>query len=308
LAARRKSNIEVSVKIGNDNKPELWEYSLVFSQDKNRIPKIKGEVVKKSGEVILERPKDEEQDDAELLRQTHLEQTQSNRNFKEVFDFFRRIYYLHIVPQIIRHPDRIIIARNDPYGSDFLSQIANLTEGRRKQRLKKIENALRKVVPQLSDLTFEIDAVGKPHIKAKYHNWRPNAGWQTESTFSDGTLRLTGILWALFGAKGPVLLEEPELSLHPGAVKYLPQMFAMAQKRTVNQMVISSHSYDMFTDEGIGLDETILLIPGSEKTEVKAASDDKDLRTLLEEGLVLADVILPYTAPSDGSQLVFAFE
>lgn len=34
------------------------------------------------------------------------------------------VRYLHIVPQLIREPDRSVGRVNDPYGGDFLEQIA----------------------------------------------------------------------------------------------------------------------------------------------------------------------------------------
>ncbi|WP_422412990.1 MULTISPECIES: AAA family ATPase [unclassified Endozoicomonas] len=58
---------------------------------------------------------------------------------------------------------------------------------------------------------------GQPHLEAQYEHYRPNAGWQSEEHFSDGTLRLLGILWSLMEGMGVLLLEEPELSLHSAA-------------------------------------------------------------------------------------------
>jgi hypothetical protein len=33
-----------------------------------------------------------------------------------------------------------------------------------------------------------------PHLRGLYSHWRKDAGWQTEEQFSDGTLRLLGLL------------------------------------------------------------------------------------------------------------------
>ena len=86
--------------------------------------------------------------------------------------------------------------------------------------------------------------------------------WQTEDQFSDGTLRLLGLLWAILEGGGPLLLEEPELSLHPEVVRFLPQMFARMQRRSGRQMIVSTlDSVELLRDEGIGLDEVLLLTP-----------------------------------------------
>jgi hypothetical protein len=52
---------------------------------------------------------------------------------------------------------------------------------------------------------------GRPHLEAIYDHWRPGAGKQKEDQFSDGTLRLIGLLWSLQEGDSLLLLEEPEL-------------------------------------------------------------------------------------------------
>ena len=56
-------------------------------------------------------------------------------------------------------------------------------------------------------------------------------------------------------------------------------------------------------DEGIGLDETMLLVPGAEGTEVVPAGSDREARALLEGGLSLADVAIPRTRPENSARL-----
>jgi len=99
------------------------------------------------------------------------------------------------------------------------------------------------------------------------------------------------------------LLEEPELSLHPEIVRVLPQMLARIQRRTGRQIFLSTHSPDLLRDEGIGLDEVLLLSPGSEGTDVTPAGSQQDVRDLLEGGLSLADIVIPRTRPERVGQL-----
>jgi predicted ATPase len=127
-------------------------------------------------------------------------------------------------------------------------------------------------VPQLAEIDLVRDSRGAPHLRGKYERWRPQGAWQTEEQFSDGTLRLMGLLWVAMEGGGPLLLEEPELSLHPEIVRYLPQMFARVQRRTGRQIILSTHSPDLLRDEGIGLDEVLLLRPRAEGTDVQPAS------------------------------------
>jgi predicted ATPase len=169
--------------------------------------------------------------------------------------------------------------------------------------LRKILAALEAAVPQLRDLEVWRDKHGTPHLRGRYEHWRHNAGWQTEDQFSDGTLRLMGLLWALLDGHGPLLLEEPELSLHTEIVKRIPGIFASIQRSGSRQIVLSTHSADLLSDEGIAGEEVLVLRPSSEGTTVSLASADKQIRDLLEGGAPVADAVIPATAAEDLSQL-----
>lgn len=303
LAARRHSDIVVKIHIGNDEIPSAWEYELRFNQDNLRRPVIKRERVAKEGSEILLRPDKEDEKDSKRLTQTYLEQVYANQNFRDVADFFSSIRYLHIVPQLVREPDRSVGRTNDPYGGDFLEQIAGTPPRTHRSRLRRIRDALRVAVPQLQDLELWRDVRGTPHLRGKYDHWRPRGAWQNEEQFSDGTLRLMGLLWAMLEGAGPLLLEEPELSLHPEVIRFIPQMFARLQRRFGRQVLISTHSTDLLEDEGIALDEVLLLRPGIEGTAVSVAKDLREAEELLEGGLSLADAVMPLTRPESAHQL-----
>src|SRR6185437_6240285 len=226
-----------------------------------------------------------------------------NQPFRELSSFFASVRYLHIVPQLIREPDRSVGHVNDPFGGDFLEQIAKVTDKTRNARLRRMQQALRVAVPQLQEIELWRDARGTPHLRGKYHHWRPQGAWQTEEQFSDGTLRLMGLLWVILESGGPLLLEEPELSLHPEIVRLLPQMLARVQRRSGRQIFVSTHSTELLHDTGIGLDEVLLLNPSAEGTVVSTASSHADIKTLLEGGVPLAEIIIPRTRPADADQL-----
>jgi len=304
LAARRFPDIVVQVRVGTDDDPSLWEYELRLAQDKAQRPIIKRERVAKGGSDILNRPWESDKNDPERLTQTYLEQVNVNQAFREVAEFFTSVRYLHIVPQLVREPDRSVGRRNDPFGGDFLEQIARTPEKTRNAWLRRIRDALRVAVPQLNELELWRDVRGTPHLRGKYEHWRPQGAWQTEEHFSDGTLRLMGLLWATLAGSGPLLLEEPELSLHPDVVRFIPQMFARIQRRTGRQIFISTHSMDLLRDEGIGLDEVLLLEPGTEGTSVVPAGSVHAIRDLLQGGLNLAEAVMPRTRPKQAQQLM----
>ncbi len=303
LAARRYSNVAIAVTVGSDDEPDQWEYELHFTQDNRRRPQITRERVVKSGREILSRPDKDDDRDRERLTQTLIEQVYANKEFRELAEFLSAIRYSHIVPQLIREPERSVARENDPYGSDFLEQVLRTQDKTRTARLRRIGSALRVAVPQLKDIDAYRDEKGVAHLRGKYEHWRPQGAWQSEDQFSDGTLRLVGLLWAILDGTGPLLLEEPELSLHPEVARFVPPMFARVQRRSGRQVLLSTHSADLLRDEGIGLDETLLLIPSNEGTAVRPASDFTEIVTLLEAGLTLAEAVMPVTQPRRASQL-----
>ena len=308
LVARRYSDIRVQVLVGDDENPKLWEYTLLFNQDNRQRPVIRKERVAHDGKTLVDRPDEEDKADLERLTQTHLEQVNVNRDYRDLTEFFASVRYLHVVPQLIREPDRSVGRQNDPFGGDFLEQMARTLGQTREARLRRMRDALKIAVPQISELELFRSERGTPHLRGKYKHWRPQGAWQTEEQFSDGTLRLIGLLWAVLDGSGPLLLEEPELSLHPEVVRYIPQMFARIQRRSGRQILVSTHSGDLLKDEGIGLNEVLLLIPEDEGTVVRSADAFKEIKALLDGGVSLAEAVLPKTRPPHASQLALFAE
>ena len=306
LAARRWNDVKVHVDLQGAKCGTSWEYVLAFRQESERRsrPLVHTECVLRNGQEIVRRPDEEDRKDRERLTQTALEQVSANRAFRDVALFFASTRYSHIVPQLVRDRDRYVGRSKDPHGGDFLEQIAKLPESKRETRMKRIEKVLRIAAPQFEEIELWHDDHGAPRLRGKYRHWRPSGAWQTEERFSDGTLRLIGFLWAAMERrKGPLLLEEPELSLHAAIVRMVPQMLARAQHRTGRQMFLATHSSELLSDEGIGLDETLLLSPGSEGTAVTPAGSHQEIRDLLEGGLSLGDIVIPKTRPDDVQRL-----
>jgi predicted ATPase len=302
LAARRYSDIAIEVHLGNYGYAEnrsLWKYRVEFNQDKQRKPFIKKEQAWKETDQIVNRPDDEDRKDPARLTQTHLEQVNMNQKFREISRFFESVQYLHLVPHIIRDPERFTGRRNDPFGGDFLEKLASTPEKIRNGRLHKIQEALKITVPQLKELHLERDARGAPHLKAIYEHWRPKGAYQDEKLFSDGTLRFIGFLWSLLDAQGPLLLEEPELSLHSSIIRRLARVIYRLQQAKGRQVLVSTHSSELVSDKGIGAEEVLILQPGKEGAKVFVGRNIVQIKRLIEEGLNIADAVFPLTEPKD---------
>lgn len=312
LAARKEPDVHIEIALGDEASEPVWRYAIGITQLPRgyRQPVLRYEKVWKGADLILERPNEEDKRDQLRLTQTHLEQINANSDFREISRFVESIRYLHLVPQLLRYPDSFKLSSilEDPYGRNFLETVAKTPEKTRRARLKRIENALREAVPQLKNLTDTKDEAGVPHLEAVYEHWRPNAGRQREDQFSDGTLRLIGLFWSLLDGDAPLLLEEPELSLHPGIVNKLPSLFSRTQRRGRRQIFVTTHSWEMLSEKGIGGEELLMLTPKTEGTEVELAADISDVRALLDAGLSVADAAIPRTIPSGLEQLNLALE
>jgi len=310
LAARRYSNVTVGASI-TDERSGDWTYSVSFSQDPSKRPILKSEQVLRSGKLILKRPDEADEKDPQRLSQTFLEQINANAAFREVAEFFQTILYQHLVPQIIRKPEiyGAVSPKNDPYGRDFLERLARTPIKTCKSRLNKILYALKAAVPQIARLEPMKDESGIPHLAGYYSNWRPYAAQQSEEQFSDGTIRLIGLLWYLFEGDGPLLLEEPELSLHASIVRQIAQLIYKMQRvrKTRRQVILSTHSADILSDRGIDGRETLLLLPDKEGTKVIPAASIPTIRNLLEQGQSIAEAALPSTEPENANQLTLPF-
>jgi len=157
-------------------------------------------------------------------------------------------------PQQLRHT---ALPAND--GSDLFSALYNLRTSRRPVYRELIE-LLRLAMPQFEDVEFPVVGVGYV-----YMSWRER-GLELELTagqLSDGTLRLLWLLTILLSAPGDglVLIDEPELGLHPQWIQLLVGVLRKTSART--NVIVATQSAELvrwlekdelliadFTDEG----------------------------------------------------------
>lgn len=285
-----------------------WTYELHFTDQKlgKRRTLVAREIVTKDGVEIINRPNEDDNKDKKLLIQTALEQVSLNQSFRQITEKFSRIRYMHLVPQIIGHYDLNQERNQDPFGSGFLADIARTNEKTRTRRLKKITEALRLTVPQTTELSFFRDETGQPHLGIHCDHWRPDSALQDERDLSDGTLRLIGLLWLLHEATHSnriVLLEEPESSFHPSIVRQLPVIFYRMTRGRGSQVILSTHSTEMLSDPGLGVNEVVVLEPGQDGTTVTSAADLVDIDLLITADLNLDEILEPITRPSQVERL-----
>lgn len=118
---------------------------------------------------------------------------------------------------------------------------------------RKIEDIIHEVTPSFGCFDLMPDAIDEKNIRLL---WHPNGGdvLFDEYQLSDGTLRMMSLVTLLLQPQLPelIIIDEPEIGLHPTAISILADLLKSAAERT--QVIISTQSIDLinyFTPEDI---------------------------------------------------------
>ncbi len=194
--------------------------------------------------------------------------------FRSIYDMISRMGFYNLNPDKIRElqdPDpREVLTRD---GSNLTSIFSRLSPAVKEN----IEEYLAAVVPgihkvNVKELGHKDTLEFRQDVAGDKHTWRFLA-----KNMSDGTLRVLGILVALFQGdqdaqkRVPLVgIEEPEIALHPGAVAVLLDGLRDAAHRT--QVIVTTHSPDLLDDKHIEVD-SILAVEAHEGNTIIAPVD-----------------------------------
>lgn len=310
LFARNNHKGELAIMVDLRDGEDEWRYELAIKGKKggHNRPIVVREIVTRNGRELLSRPDTNDDRDPDQLTQTHLEQISANQKFRPIAEYFAKANYFHLVPQMIRYP-QASGASPRAFGSSMIADM-NATPVRTRQAwFRRIERALQSAVPGFETLRLEVDKAGQPHLIAGYRNWRRNPSEQNETDFSDGTLRLIGLLWTIISSPangGVLLLEEPELSLNAAVVQKLASLLAMAQRGTSMQVILSTHSPELLDDEGIRPGEVLVLQVTGDATVANQLSDIAEVEAQISADLPLSEVVAELINPGDLTGLIKA--
>lgn len=195
--------------------------------------------------------------------------------FRPVYDAFSQMGFYNFNPDKIRDlqdpgPGDILLRD----GSNLTSVFKQLSPAMKQD----IEEYLSIIVPGVRSV--EIEKFGsketlafRQNVIGDKHPWRFFA-----NNMSDGTLRLLGILVALFQGNNGIQkqmslvgIEEPEIAIYPAMVGALLDEFRHAAHKA--QVIITTHSPDLLEDKHLDVD-SILAVEAHDGNTVIAPVDE----------------------------------
>jgi predicted ATPase len=219
--------------------------------------------------------------------------------FSRIRAYLRGVNFCAIFPNTLREPQKPSPAKQlTEHGDNLASILRHLRDSRWFPSLK---NAMNNVIGGITDI--RVRQIGGFLVTELQHDMGGgNSAWFDLSQESDGTLRILGLLVAVY--QNPrfgncLAIEEPELTLHPGALGVLSDVLMEASSR--GQLIITTQSPDLisrFSANDLRVVERqqgITSVGAVDETQLKAVEDQLfttgDLLRI--EGLRRQPVLIP---------------
>ena len=165
--------------------------------------------------------------------------------YQEVYDFLKGMSFYNIFPTALRERQKFV----NPYplegnGQNFAVALFEL-ERHQSELAQKLKSAINFVLQEIED--YQIDQAGGHMVVKLRHDYSENGQtpWFELAQESDGTLRMLGILMALYQEppRTIIALEEPELTVHSDRIVRLWEEIEHASERS--QIILTTHSPDL---------------------------------------------------------------
>jgi predicted ATPase len=182
--------------------------------------------------------------------------------YRPIYDFLTSMRFYSIEPDQLRKLQRQdsgeILKEDGSNAVSVLNNLHQLAETVGDERYNRLCRLLARVAPGIQSI--------RPYFPGTEGTifFQQDTGDNKASLFkafemSDGTLRILGLLLAIFQPQAPsvLLIEEPEATIHPAAVELVTQILLdAAQER---QVIITTHSPDILDFKGLS-DEQIRVV------------------------------------------------
>lgn len=205
--------------------------------------------------------------------------------FQPLVHALQQISVYTIFPDTLRAPQKYSpVKPMDRHGSNWSSILKDQPKETWRPELI---SALHKLTGDTEDIKVSQAA---SYLVVQFRHTSPNKKpkWFDAAQESDGTLRVAGIVTALLQDPPlPVIgIEEPELTVHPGAIPLLYDFLKQASRQS--QVLVTTHSPELL--DLVDAEDVRVVVRGQEGTTVRLMSADQ--RKAIREGLMtLGDVL-----------------
>ena len=188
--------------------------------------------------------------------------------FKPLVDYLAGITVYSVFPDTLR-----VLQRFDStfpmkaHGENWVSVLRDMVKD--KQAKEGLISGLKRLTGDIEDVRVT-SAAG--HLIAEFRQQvkaKKGKRWFEAAQQSDGTLRVAGLFTALLQSPHPpfIGIEEPELSVHPGA---LPMIYDYLQQASgVSQVMVTTHSPIILDVADVDRDVVLVVNRVEGKTDVK---------------------------------------
>ena len=162
-----------------------------------------------------------------------------DERFKPFVDYLSKIAVYSIFPDTLRLPQKFDLERPmRPHGENWVSILREIDLDRKRDLVA----ALTKLTGDISDIRV---ASAAQYLVAEFRQETSRSNekkWYEADRQSDGTLRVAGLITALLQQPplSVVGIEEPELTVHPGAIPLLYDYLNQASE--MSQVLFTTHS------------------------------------------------------------------
>lgn len=197
------------------------------------------------------------------------------------------IRYIHPNPKkMLERADRY-----DPdHGTGFFQHAGRFPDQQLDAVVDRIRPIMAAAVPEIPNLSYQRMGLGTELVFYSDTPVRGASGVYSHEQFSEGTLRLLGVLFDLATlprSTSVVLIEEPETFLQASVVRSLPSLLAeVAMNRDV-QMIISTHSPELIDSELVLPSQVLMLRSENGETtgQLLSESNDPRIKAVVSAGL-----------------------
>lgn len=172
--------------------------------------------------------------------------------------------------------------RYDPdHGTGFFQYAGRFSDQQLEAAFDRIRPVMASAVPEVPNLTYQRMGLGTEIVVYSDIPELGARGIYSHEQFSEGTLRLLGMLFELATlppSASIVLIEEPETFLQSSVIRSLPSFLAEVALNHDVQMVISTHSPELIDSELVLPSQVLVLHSENGETTGELLSQSNDPR------------------------------